>query len=183
MYENEKESYTSNTYEILQQLTARQHGAGRLNQPVAIIGPSDATSAQKACAFRIAKTLAATGTIIICGGKSGVMEAASHGAYIANGTVIGVLPEDDTQLANHFLTIALPTGLGEARNAIIARSALCMVAIGGGLGTISEMALALKWGKPVFATSDAEPVPGASYFDSEDKLVHDLVSWVVQCRQ
>lgn len=179
MYDNENVSYAESTIDLLQKLKVRQAGTDRLRQPVAIIGPSDATVVQKACAFRIAKALAATGMTIVCGGKGGVMEAASNGVHQAGGIVIGILPDDDMSLANPFLTIALPTGLGEARNAIIARSALCMVAVGGGLGTISEMALGLKWGKPVFGISDAEYVPGARYFGIEDELVYETVKWLI----
>lgn len=180
MYDVEKESYTRQTIDVLQQLAARQAGPDRLRQPVAMIGPSDATEAQKACAFRIAKTLAATGIAIVCGGKGGVMEAASRGAHEANGVVIGILPDDDSRFANPYLTVALPTGLGEARNAVIARSAICLIAIGGGLGTISEMALGLKWGKPVFAMLDAEAVPGTRHFETEDALIHEAAFWISQ---
>jgi uncharacterized protein (TIGR00725 family) len=108
---------------------------------------------------------------VLCGGKNGVMAAVSEGVSSQGGLVIGLLPEDDTSLANPHLSVALPTGLGITRNALVARAARVMIAVGGGLGTTSEMALALQWGKPVFAMHDAPDVPGHRRFDNEMDLI------------
>ena len=99
------------------------------------------------------------------------MAAASEGAHTAGGVVVGLLPEDDTTQANPWLTVALPTGLGITRNALVARSARCLVAIGGGLGTLSEMALARQWGKPVLCALGAPVVDGCEVFDSTESLL------------
>lgn len=120
---------------------------------VAVIGPSDCTSAERADAFKIGAMLAARGSVLICGGGSGVMEAASQGAHSENGVVIGVLPGNDHAAGNPYLTYAIATGLGEARNAIIARTADVLIAVGGEYGTLSEIALAMKMSKKVILLS------------------------------
>lgn len=152
-------------------LAATQSSPARNAQPVAIVGPRDATPAQLGAAHRIAQHLARAGIPLVCGGKQGVMAAASEGAHTAGGVVVGLLPEDDTTQANPWLTVALPTGLGITRNALVARSARCLVAIGGGLGTLSEMALARQWGKPVLCALGAPVVDGCEVFDSTESLL------------
>ena len=83
------------------------------------------------------------------GGLTGVMEAASKGAHEAGGMTIGILPGTDRRDANAYVKVALPTGMGEARNALVVRAADAVIAIGGEWGTLSEIALARKTGKPV----------------------------------
>jgi uncharacterized protein (TIGR00725 family) len=86
--------------------------------------------------------------VLICGGLTGVMEHAARGARAAGGLTIGLLPGDDPDEANEYVQVAIATGLGHARNAILARTADGVVAVGGGLGTLSEIALALRNGRP-----------------------------------
>jgi uncharacterized protein (TIGR00725 family) len=162
----------------LDQLAARQSGASRHVTPVGLIGPREATSAQLHAAQRIGHALAAAGIALVCGGKGGVMEAASAGASAAGGIVIGLLPEDHAADANPHLSVALPTGLGITRNALIARASVCLVAVGGGLGTLSEIALGLQWRKPVFTVLDAPAVPGTESFDDIDALVVAVATWL-----
>lgn len=120
-----------------------------MTQYIAVIGPSDCSSAEREAAFKIGAMLAARGSVLICGGGSGVMEAAAEGAHSENGVVIGILPGDEHAAGNPYLTCAIATGLGEARNAIIARTADAVIAVGGEYGTLSEIALAMKMGKKV----------------------------------
>jgi uncharacterized protein (TIGR00725 family) len=89
------------------------------------------------------------GAVVVCGGLGGAMEAACRGAKAAGGATVGILPGSDRRQANPFVDVALATGLGEARNALVVRVADALVAIGGGHGTLSEIALALKAGKRV----------------------------------
>lgn len=100
-------------------------------------------------AYKVGAELARRGAIMICGGGSGVMEAAAQGVFEAGGEAIGILPGDDHRLSNPYLKFSIATGLGEARNAIIARTADAVIAVGGEYGTLSEIALALKMNKPV----------------------------------
>ena len=95
------------------------------------------------------RELAARGAVLVCGGLGGVMEAACRGAKDAGGRTVGILPGTDRAAANPFVDTAIPTGLGEARNALVVRAADALIAVGGGYGTLSEIALALKAGKPV----------------------------------
>jgi uncharacterized protein (TIGR00725 family) len=97
----------------------------------------------------VGRALAARGAVVVCGGLGGTMEAACRGAKDAGGTTVGVLPGSDRAHANPFVDVAVATGLGEARNALVVRAADALVAIGGGYGTLSEIALALRTGKPV----------------------------------
>jgi uncharacterized protein (TIGR00725 family) len=156
-------------------LLARQSGQSACRQPVSVVGPREASALQLACAVSIGRMLGALRVPVLCGGKNGVMAAVSEGVSASGGIVVGLLPEEDTSLANPHLTVAVPTGLGITRNALIARAARAMVAIGGGLGTTSEMALALQWGKPVFAIHGAPDVPGHRRFEDEASLVGALM--------
>jgi uncharacterized protein (TIGR00725 family) len=96
----------------------------------------------------VGREIAARDAVLICGGLTGVMEHAARGARSAGGLTVGLLPGDDPDDANAFIDIAVATGIGHARNAILARTADGVVAVGGGLGTLSEIALALRNGRP-----------------------------------
>jgi uncharacterized protein (TIGR00725 family) len=161
-------------------LTIAEHqaGKGRVAQPIGIIGPSDGGPLECDAAFDIAFRLAKAGIALVCGGRGGVMEAASRGASEAGGCMIGLLPDNDVSQANAYLTVALPTGMGEMRNALIARSCFGLIAIGGGLGTISEMALGLKLGKPVFAIYEDVALDGLQSFADAQALMAALVPWL-----
>ncbi len=162
----------------LERLASRQNGEDRLTMPVAMIGPRVATDEQLRTAEAIAYALAGAGIALLCGGKGGVMEAAARGARKANGIVIGLLPEEDAKQANRYLTVALPTGLGITRNALIARASLCLIAVGGGLGTLSEIALGLQWGKPVFGIRGAPHVQGIEQFEEQSTLLLRVAQWL-----
>ena len=136
--------------------------------PVAVIGPRAAAEPERQAAFALGGGLAALGIVLLCGGKGGVMEAACEGAAAAGGLSIGLLPDAEWQVANRFVTIPLATGIGEARNAIIARAVLALVAVGGGYGTLSEIALALQFGRPVLTLLDPPPVAGVIPMTSVD---------------
>jgi uncharacterized protein (TIGR00725 family) len=116
---------------------------------VAVIGASNATEWELDCAEEMGTLLAAEGWVLVCGGLGGVMDAAARGCAEGGGVSIGILPGDDRVDASRHLTVAVATGFGEARNAIVARSADAVIAVGGEFGTLSEIALALKMHKPV----------------------------------
>ena len=113
---------------------------------VAVVGPGDASDEQERLAEAVGRELAAHDAIVVCGGLGGVMAAACRGAATAGGLSVGVLPGNDRAAANQWATIAIPTGLGELRNGLVVRAADAVIAVGGGHGTLSEIALALKTG-------------------------------------
>jgi uncharacterized protein (TIGR00725 family) len=102
-----------------------------------------------AAAETLGRRLAEAGAVLVCGGGAGAMAAACRGAAAAGGTTVGLLPGDDRQAGNPHLTVALATGLGEGRNVLLVRASDALVAVGGGFGTLSEVALALRTGVPV----------------------------------
>jgi uncharacterized protein (TIGR00725 family) len=114
-----------------------------------VVGAGDASATDAAAADAVGRELAGAGAVVVTGGLGGVMEAASRGAREAGGVTVGLLPGTDRAAGNPWLTIAVPTGLGELRNGLVVRAADALVAVGGGYGTLSEIALALKLGKPV----------------------------------
>jgi uncharacterized protein (TIGR00725 family) len=120
---------------------------------VAVIGPAAGTENEHRTAEEVGRLLAEAGAVVVCGGLGGVMEAAARGAERVGGLVVGILPGDDRHDANPHVAIALPTGMGEARNVLLARTADAVIAVGGEFGTLSEIALSLKLGKPVVGLS------------------------------
>lgn len=141
---------------------------GKMVRPiVAVIGESKTTPEIWEMARDLGGKIAAKGWILVTGGLSGVMEAASRGANEAGGAVVGILPQETTESANKFVTIPIATNMGHARNVIIAHTADMLIAVGGSMGTLSEIAIARKLGKPVFSirsweVADAIPVEGAT---------------------
>ena len=115
---------------------------------VAVCGESDPQTSLADLAFELGRGIAQRHAILICGGLTGVMEHAARGAQAAGGLTIGLLPGEDITEANAYIDVAIATGLGHGRNAILARTADGVVALGGGLGTLSEIALALRNGRP-----------------------------------
>lgn len=109
--------------------------------------------------YQAGAAAAKQGFVVLTGGKSGVMSAAAQGAMEAGGTTIGVLPEADRSMANPYLSLSLPTGMGIARNALTAMFCDVMIAMPGGSGTLEEMAFATDFGRPVLSLGSWN-VPG-----------------------
>jgi uncharacterized protein (TIGR00725 family) len=116
---------------------------------VAVVGPGEASPDELHAAEEIGAGLAAAGAVVVTGGLGGVMEAACRGARSRRGRTVGILPGEDRDAANGWVDVAIATGLGELRNGIVVRAVDALVAVGGGHGTLSEVALALKLGRPV----------------------------------
>ncbi|WP_419249017.1 TIGR00725 family protein [Streptomyces canus] len=130
---------------------------------VAVVGPEAATSSEVETAQRLGRLLAQQQCIVICGGLGGVMEAVCRGAQSEGGITVGLLPGNSRVKGNAFLSVALPTGLGELRNGLVVRSADAVIVVGGSWGTLSEMALAVRTSKPTIVISGWEVrVPGKS---------------------
>ncbi len=109
----------------------------------------DVAPGDLAVAEAVGAEIARHGAVLVCGGLGGVMAAACRGARSEGGTTLGILPGDDRHAANAWVSVAVATGLGELRNGLVVRCADAVIAIGGGYGTLSEIALALKAGKRV----------------------------------
>jgi uncharacterized protein (TIGR00725 family) len=121
-----------------------------LKRPViAVIGGRRPEKSLFKEAEEVGRLIAQKGAVLVCGGLGGVMEAASKGAKSGGGLTLGILPQNDSKDANPYIDISVPTGLGIARNVIIARTADALIAVGGEYGTLSEIAFALQMGKPV----------------------------------
>jgi uncharacterized protein (TIGR00725 family) len=123
---------------------------------VAVCGPGQASDEEAGWAEQVGRLLARSGAVVVCGGLGGVMEAAVRGVHGEGGVSLGLLPGADRSAAAAGLTVAVPTGMGEARNALIVQAADAVIAIAGEFGTLSEIALALKMGVPVVGLSTWE---------------------------
>jgi uncharacterized protein (TIGR00725 family) len=148
---------------------------------VAVIGAGQATPEQERVAERVGALLAEAGAVLVSGGRGGVMLASCRGAYERGGVTVGLLPGLDRAEGNPFLTVALPTGMGELRNGLVARTADGLIAVGGGWGTLSEIGFAMRLGRPLAAVGSwtvAGPEGGPSYPTVE--TAEAAVSWVLQ---
>ena len=116
---------------------------------VGIVGSGESDPATDEVAEGVGRQVAEAGAVLVCGGLGGVMEAACRGAATAGGLTIGLLPGVERSAANDWVRVVIPTGLGELRNGLVVRAADVLIAIGGEYGTLSEIALALKLGRPV----------------------------------
>jgi len=131
-----------------------------LRVPIGVIGPRAATAAQLAVAQALGEGLATRGYVVVCGGREGVMDAVCRGVAARGGIAVGLTPDADPALANPYAAIVLATGIGEARNAIIARASFCLIAVGDSHGTLSEVALGLHFGKAVIGLAGAAQLAG-----------------------
>jgi uncharacterized protein (TIGR00725 family) len=116
---------------------------------IAVIGTSADDPELAVLAERVGASVARAGARLICGGRSGVMEAAARGAAGEGGEVIGILPGDDPADANPHVTHPVATGVGQARNIAVVASGDAVIAIGGAWGTLAEIAFARRMGRPV----------------------------------
>jgi len=139
---------------------------------IGVVGASDATREEMDVARRVGELVAEAGCILVCGGLGGVMEAASEGAKSRGGLTVGILPSRRKSDANPFVDVPIPTGMGEARNALVAAASDALIAVGGGLGTLSEIAFALKRGIVVVSLGswklEENRLMGVEYIEGSD---------------
>jgi uncharacterized protein (TIGR00725 family) len=144
---------------------------------IAVIGAARAAASECEAAERVGRAIAEGGAVLVCGGLGGVMEAACRGARSVGGATVGILPGTDRLAANDYVEVAVATGIGEARNAVVVGTADAVVSVGGEFGTLSEIALALKAGTPVIGLHSWElgragaPVPGIEAVDNAEEAV------------
>lgn len=148
---------------------------------MAVVGPAEAGPEVEEQAAAVGRALAGAGAVVVCGGLSGVMAAACRGAKEAGGTTLGILPGTDRSAANPWVDVAVATGMGEARNALVVRSADAVVALGGGYGTLSEIALALKTGRPVVGLGTWD-IAGVEVVATPDEAVSLALALVARNR-
>ncbi len=142
---------------------------------LAVIGPdADASAENLADSREVGRRIALAGRILLTGGLGGVMAAASEGAHDEGGLTVGLLPGSTRQEGNHFLTVALPTGLGELRNGLIVRCADAVICVGGSWGTLSEIGFAVRTGVPVVALDGGWSLPAGLHLAPSPAAAVDL---------
>lgn len=127
---------------------------------IGVIGRGISQPELKTVAEEVGREIARKGAVLVCGGLGGVMTEAARGAKEIGGITLGILPGPRTTDANEFIDFPIATNMGAARNSIIVHTADVLIAIGGGYGTLSEIALALKIGKGVVALQPSYQIPG-----------------------
>jgi len=153
---------------------------------IAVIGGNQCSKKEAQLAEEVGQELARRGATLVCGGLGGIMKAACKGASAEGGTTIGILPGNDSQTANPYVQIPIVTGLGEARNAIVVKSAQAVIAVGGSYGTLSEISYALKNSIPVIGLNswslsrsgrqDKSIIPAQNPVEAVDKALDSITS-------
>ncbi|HEY5674571.1 MAG TPA: TIGR00725 family protein [Malonomonas sp.] len=138
---------------------------------IGVIGAGNVSAAGERHAYRIGQLLAEQNAVLVCGGLGGVMEAAARGCAEAGGEVIGILPGADADAANPYVSLPIATNLGHARNVVIAHTAQALIAVEGEYGTLSEMAIGLKLGKPVIQLDSWSQLTAALVATSPEQAV------------
>jgi uncharacterized protein (TIGR00725 family) len=152
----------------------------------AVCGPDPCSPEVAEQAEEVGRLLARAGAVLVCGGLGGSMEAAARGAASEGGTVLGILPGANRSGANPYLSMSIPTGMGEARNTLIVRSSDALIAVAGEFGTLSEIAFALKIGVPVVGLATWElskagrPVEAFPRVSSPEEAVREALRLVEQ---
>lgn len=152
--------------------------AGGFSAIIGVIGAGACDEKTGAVAERVGELIAERGAALVCGGLGGVMEAAARGAFNGGGVTIGVLPGDERTAANPYIKIPIVTGMGHARNVIIVHTAQALVAVAGEYGTLSEIAVALKTGKPVVALGGWGDIRGVIPETGPERAVERVFSLV-----
>ncbi len=141
---------------------------------ISVIGAGYCDNNIYSIAEDVGRLIAQKGAVIITGGLGGVMEAASKGAKEAGGTTVGILPGFSKEEANPYVTIPVITGMSHARNIIIVRSADAVIAVAGEYGTLSEIAIALKLGKPVIGINTWKNIDGVINVNSPEEAIQKI---------
>ena len=146
---------------------------------VAVVGPGEATGDLYDAAREVGRLVAERGGVVVCGGLGGVMEAAARGATERGGVAVGILPDEDRQRANPYLSYSVATGVGQARNLAVVCSADVVIAVGGEYGTLSEIGLARKVGRPVVGLTSWELPGHVSAVSSPEEAVEKAYGLVI----
>ena len=144
---------------------------------IGVIGAGEASEQGRQWAYEIGRLIAWRDAVLVCGGMGGVMEEACRGCIEAGGQTMGILPGDQVEQANPWVSLPVVTDLGHARNVIIAHTARALVAVEGEYGTLSEIAIALKLGRPVTALGGWRDISGVI----PAVTPRGAISWLFDC--
>ena len=139
-----------------------------------VIGAGSCTTEVYEQARRVGAGIARAGGVLVCGGLGGVMEGACRGAREAGGETVGVLPGPDKASANPYVSMPIVTDLGHARNVLIVRTSDLIIAVSGGYGTLSEISIALKLGKPIIGLHTWPDMEGVAYVSSPEEVIDTI---------
>lgn len=147
---------------------------------IGVIGAGECSPEDFEIAHEVGYLVAQREWVLICGGLGGVMEGAAKGCSSGGGMTVGLLPGTDRYSANPYIALAIPTGMGEARNVLVVRASDVIVAIAGGYGTLSEIGFALKVGKPVVGLKTWPGITGIDYVDTPQEAIDRATALVQQ---
>ena len=145
---------------------------------IGAIGAGECSTEIYGIAYEVGCLVGQNEWVLVCGGLGGVMEGAAKGCFENGGITVGILPSTEKRSANPFVTLAIPTGMGEARNVLVVRASDVVVAIAGGYGTLSEIGLALKIGKPVIGLKTWPGIDGIDYVETPDQAINMVVKYL-----
>ncbi len=141
---------------------------------VGVIGAGECPEETASQAEAVGRLIARRGWVLLCGGLGGVMEAACRGASEEGGLTVGILPGAEASQANPYVRLAIPTGLDYARNVVLVRASQALVAVAGGYGTLSEIAIGLKLGRPVLAIGSWPEIRGLRQVSSPEEAIDSV---------
>lgn len=145
---------------------------------IGVIGAGSCPADVAALAAEVGREIARSGAVLVCGGLGGVMAAAARGAKEMQGFTVGILPGAATADANPYIDFPVATNIGQARNAVIVQTADVLIAVSGGYGTLSEMAMALRLGKGVVALLPSFSISGVRIAGSPEEAVREALSLI-----
>ena len=154
----------------------RQEVSMGMKYYIGVIGGGVCPASSYEMARKLGFEIGKRGWILVCGGLKGVMEGAARGCVEAGGMTVGILPGSRRASANPYITVPICTGLGDGRNLMVVRSSDILVAVAGGYGTLSEIALALKADKPVIGLETWKDIPGVHYASDYLKAVQRITT-------
>lgn len=143
---------------------------------IGVIGGDVCSPAEDELAAEVGREIARNNAVLVCGGRGGVMTAAARGVKEVGGYTIGILPGASVRDANPYIDFPVATNMGHARNAIIVQTAQVLIAVSGGYGTLSEIALALKIGKGVVALQPQFNIPGVHLVEEPKAAVSEALA-------
>lgn len=147
---------------------------------IGVIGAGDCSRKIYTAAVEVGFLIAQRGWVLICGGLGGVMEGAAKGCYEGGGVTVGILPGEKKESANPFISLPIPTGFGEGRNLLVVRASEVLIAIAGGHGTLSEIGLALKTGKPVVGLNTWPGIAGIDYVETSQQAIERVSTYLAK---